>query len=81
MVTYFIRPEYTGQGFGKKMLDRLTQDARIAGITTLLANISSKNEGSIRFHEHNGFAHAGQLHAVGEKFGIPFDVVWMEKKI
>ncbi|MFA4825056.1 MAG: N-acetyltransferase family protein [Methanoregula sp.] len=81
MITYFIHPEYTGQGLGRQMLDRLTQDAHTAGITTLLANISSKNEGSIRFHERNGFAHAGRLHAVGEKFGELFDLVWMEKKI
>lgn len=81
MITYFIHPEFTGQGLGKKMLDRLTEDARTAGITTLLANISSKNEGSIRFHEQNGFSHAGRLHAVGEKFGELFDLVWMEKKI
>ena len=81
MITYFIHPEYTGQGLGRQMLHRLTEDARTAGITTLLANISSKNDGSIRFHEQNGFTHAGQLHAVGEKFGELFDIVWMEKKI
>jgi phosphinothricin acetyltransferase len=81
MITYFISPEYTGQGLGRQMLEHLTQDAHNAGITTLLANISSKNEGSIRFHERNGFTHAGLLHAVGVKFGEPFDIVWMEKKI
>jgi len=81
MVTYFVHPAYTGQGLGKKMLDRLTQDARTAGISTLLANISSKNEGSIRFHEKNGFTHAGRLHGVGIKFGELFDIIWMEKKI
>lgn len=81
MVTYFIHPEFTGKGLGKQMMLRLTQDARTAGITTLLVNISSKNEGSIRFHEQNGFTHAGRLHGVGEKFGELFDIVWMEKKI
>jgi phosphinothricin acetyltransferase len=81
MMTYFIHPEYTSQSLGRQMLNRLTEDARTAGITTILANISSKNDGSVRFHEQNGFTHAGQFHAVGEKFGELFDIIWMEKKI
>ena len=81
MLTYFIAPEFTGKGFGTQILDRLVKDAHNHGITTLLANISSKNTGSIRFHEKHGFTVAGTLAGVGEKFGETFDVVWMERKI
>ncbi|MDD1703455.1 MAG: N-acetyltransferase family protein [Methanoregula sp.] len=81
MLTYFIAPEYTGKGYGTQIFDRMVEDARKTGITVLLANISSKNAGSIRFHEKHGFVRAGTLAGVGEKFGETFDVVWMQRRI
>ena len=47
----------------------------------LLANMSSRNEASIRFHQHQGFREAGHLAGVGEKFGASFGVIWMQKKV
>jgi len=79
MLSYFIHPEYTGQGLGEILLCRLTDDAKKMGVTSLVANISSKNERSIRFHERHGFVEAGRLHEGGIKFGVPFDMVWMQK--
>jgi len=81
MVTYFIAPGYTGKGLGALLLSRLNDDAKKKGIRTLLANISSKNEGSVRFHAKQGFTVAGTLAGVGEKFGEPFDVVWMQRPV
>jgi len=45
----------------------------------LVANMSSKNEASIRFHKRHGFTEAGNLAGVGEKFGEPFGVLWMQR--
>jgi L-amino acid N-acyltransferase YncA len=81
MLTYFVAPEYTGQGLGTRILGRLTEDARNMGIKVLVANMSSKNEASIRFHKHHGFSMAGNLAGVGEKFGEPFDVLWMQRAV
>ena len=81
MVTYFIAPEYTGRGLGNRLLARLLEDAKKAGQTALVANISSKNEASIRFHMKQGFTVAGTLAGVGEKFGEPFDVLWMQRTL
>jgi L-amino acid N-acyltransferase len=78
MVTYFITPEFTGRGLGTRLLGHLREDARKHGLTTLVANLSSKNEASIRFHEKHGFTMAGRLTGVGEKFGEPFDMLWMQ---
>lgn len=78
---YFLKPNFTGKGIGKKALDYLITEARKMGIDTLLANISSLNEGSIRFHKKNGFIECGRFHAVGRKFDKDFDIVWMERKI
>jgi L-amino acid N-acyltransferase len=81
MLTYFIAPEFTGRGLGVHLLGRLAEDARKQGKTTIVANIASRNEASIRFHAKQGFTVAGSLTGVGEKFGEPFDVVWMQRPV
>jgi L-amino acid N-acyltransferase YncA len=80
-ITYFIKPEYTGKGIGKKILDFLIGKAREKGITSILASISSLNGGSIEFHKKNGFLECGRLKGIGRKKGIIFDVVYMQKTL
>jgi len=81
MLTYFFLPEFTGHGFGEILLKRLTTDAIEMGMTSLVANMASKNIPSIRFHMHHGFTEVGRLHNAGSKFGEPFDVLWMQKMV
>jgi phosphinothricin acetyltransferase len=78
-ITYFVQPELTGKGLGTQMLAHLERAGKEMGITTLLASISSLNEGSIRFHERHGFIGCGRFARVGIKNGIVFDTVWMQK--
>ncbi len=80
-ITYFIMPEFTGQGIGSSILDYLTQKAVERGVTSLLASISSKNEGSINFHKKHGFVECGRFRNIGKKNGQFFDVVWMQKTL
>jgi L-amino acid N-acyltransferase YncA len=77
-ITYFLRPEHTGKGLGTEILERFVGKAREQGIETLLAHISSRNEGSVRFHRRHGFRECGRFRRVGRKFGEDFDVVWMQ---
>ena len=81
MLTYFIQPECTGKGFGSRLLERLTKEAEAMGMTSLVANMASKNTASINFHARHGFEEVGRLHNAGMKFGEPFDVVWMQKEL
>ena len=81
MLTYFILPEFTGKGFGDRLLERLTKMAEKMGMTSLVANMASKNSASIRFHTRNGFTEVGRLHKAGTKFGEAFDVIWMQKEL
>ena len=76
-ITYFISPSFTGKGAGSLLCDELCFRGRQLGVTHILARISSLNEGSIRFHAKNGFAHCGILSGVGVKNGTRFDVVHM----
>jgi phosphinothricin acetyltransferase len=77
-ITYFILPEHTGKGLGTRVLERFKPAAKAQEINTLLANISSRNEGSLRFHRKCGFEECGRFRRVGNKFGEDFDVVWMQ---
>lgn len=80
-ITYFIRPDLTGKGLGSEMLARLEKKGKEQGITTILASISSLNEGSVRFHAGRGFTECGRFRKIGRKKGSIFDTIWMQKFI
>jgi phosphinothricin acetyltransferase len=80
-VTYFLRSDATGKGIGSAILGHLEKEGAEKGITRLLACIASPNEGSIRFHEKQGFILCGRFSGVARKNGVTFDTVWMEKGI
>ena len=80
-ISCFIKAGYTGKGIGGEAVDCLMKEANRLGIDSILANISSLNEGSIRFHGKNGFRECGRLERVGKKFGRDFDIVWMQRTL
>ncbi len=80
-LTYFILPEHTHKGLGRKLLSILTKDAVALGMDTLLVHISSLNGASLNFHLKNGFEECGRFKRIGRKHGRDFDVVWMQKFI
>src|SRR3990172_6168542 len=76
---YFIVPEYTRKGLGKRILNHLENEARRLGVDTFLANISSLNQPSLAFHKKQGFSECGQFNKISRKFGQDVDIVWMQK--
>lgn len=80
-VSYFILPEYTRQGIGRALLERLVEEARARHLHSILACISSLNEGSIAFHRKNGFVECGCFRGIGLKKGQVFDVLWMQRML
>lgn len=81
LLSYFVAPGYTGRGLGTRLLERLAEDAKANGCTTLVASVSSRNGASLAFHAARGFAEAGRLRSVGMKFGEPFDLVWLQRDL
>ena len=79
--TCFIAPGYTGHGIGRALLDRLVTDARHLGIVTILASVSSANDGSLRFLGRYGFSKCGEFNGVGKKNGLAFDEIWLQHLI
>jgi phosphinothricin acetyltransferase len=80
-ITYFIGPDHTGHGLGKRLLDFLVDEGRSKSISSILASISSLNEGSIRFHAKHGFVECGRFRSIGQKRGKVFDVVYYQKML
>ena len=80
-LTIFLGPDHTRQGLGSLFLERLEAEARRLGVDTLLANVSSRNEASLRFHQARGFVECGRFREIGRKHGQDFDVVWFEKRL
>ncbi len=80
-VSYFLHPDHCGRGIGTLLLERLLAAGRERGITTVLASISSLNEGSIRFHAKHGFVECGRFQGVCRKKGQALDTVWMQKTL
>ncbi|MCB2192748.1 MAG: GNAT family N-acetyltransferase [Deltaproteobacteria bacterium] len=78
-VSYFILPNYTRMGLGSRLLEILAAEAKDRGVDNLLANVSSLNEGSLRFHERHGFVQVGRFPKVGRKWGKDFDLIWLQK--
>ncbi|MBM4271996.1 MAG: N-acetyltransferase family protein [Deltaproteobacteria bacterium] len=77
-ITYFLLPDHTRKGLGTAIVNRFVGEAASSGIDTILANISSRNEASVRFHQKCGFKECGRFRRVGKKCNDDFDVIWMQ---
>ncbi len=80
-ITYFLKPEFTGRGIGKAILNHLIDEGKKQGLTTILASISSLNEWSIHFHKKHGFVECGHFKKICRKNGKVFDIVYMQKML
>ena len=77
-ISCFLDPVYAGRGIGTRMLERIAAEAMRKGIDTILANVSSLNEASLRFHARRGFVECGRFKRVAKKKGRDLDAVWMQ---
>lgn len=80
-ISYFISQDYVGKGVGEQCLKKLETDAMQMGIKHIIAEISSENQQSLRFHAKHGFETCGTLKNIGYKFGRNFDVIYMQKDL
>jgi len=78
----YVRPESSGQGVGRMLLEKLIDICREGGYKQMLALIGdSSNIASIRLHERCGFQHTGTMKNVGIKLERWLDVVIMQLEL
>ncbi len=80
-LSIYLKPEFTGKGFGRYALSNLETAAKKAGIHMLVGTLCSENQASIQLLENAGYSRCGYLKNIGEKFGRVLDVVIYQKEI
>jgi len=78
-ISLYIKDKYQGRGIGKKLMEKIIQEGKKAGLHVILARITEGNEKSVYLHKSVGFEHVGVLKEVGMKFGKQLDVYLMQK--
>jgi len=69
---------HRSRGIGRKLVTALMDEAKRAGLHTLIVRITEDNEASIHICESFGFRHIGVMQEVGRKFGHLQDVRLMQ---
>ncbi|MCZ8514368.1 GNAT family N-acetyltransferase [Paenibacillus filicis] len=78
-LSLYIHAEYRGLGLGKRLLGRILEEGKSAGLHTVLSRIAEGNDSSIHLHRVYGFDMVGTMRQVGYKFDRLLDVIIMQK--
>jgi GNAT superfamily N-acetyltransferase len=76
----YIRPEYRGRGYGREMLDKLTETARDFGYLTLRLDTAEYMVAARRLYESEGFRVTDPYPGI-EFTNVSSAQVYMEKKL
>lgn len=78
----YLAPSAAGRGIGWALLAEFLDACRQAGLRQVIAVIADRGaDASIALHRKAGFVDAGRLTDVGEKFGAPLGVLFMQKAL
>jgi L-amino acid N-acyltransferase len=77
-ISIYIKDDYRGKGIGTKLLKKILDQGKNAGLHTVLARIADGSDASIRLHKKVGFEYIGVMKEVGKKFGRLLDVHMMQ---
>lgn len=87
-VTVYLDPAARRRGYGRLLYEALEEKLLEKGILNLYACVASPvgrdpylTRDSERFHRRLGYRKVGTFRYCGEKFGRPYHMIWMEKRI
>lgn len=75
----YLDPSAQGRGIGAKLLHALEEEARRAGVRSLIGGITSDNERSIAFHVKHGFHIVARIPEAGYKYDRYHDLTFLQK--
>lgn len=78
-VAVYLRPDAIGRGLGRRLMERVEEHAREAGLHVLIAGVCTENAGSIALFEALGYERCAEFREVGLKFGRRLDVAYLQK--
>lgn len=78
--TLYVAKDCRSKGYGRLLLDYLVEDSERNGFWTLQARIFPQNTASIKLHEKCGFRIVGVREKIGQRNGIWYDNVEMERR-
>jgi L-amino acid N-acyltransferase len=77
----YMHPDHVGRGIGRRLLDRVLDDARSAGFHVIVAGACAEQTASVRLHESAGYQTIGRFREVGRKFDRWLDVVYLQRHL
>ncbi len=80
-ISIYVDETQRGRGAGGNLMAALAAAVEGGPLRTIIARIATENAASVRLHERAGFATAGILRSVGEKFGRLLDVTIMQRML
>ncbi len=77
----YLNHTKTGKGYGKKLYQKMIDDAKKNGFKELISGVLLPNEESVKLHETLGFHKAAHFEKVGTKNGKYIDVAFWQKSL
>jgi L-amino acid N-acyltransferase len=77
----YVARDAQRRGIGRRLIAELHERACAAGLQAIVAVIDAENAGSIALFRSLGYAEVGRLEAIGRKFGMWRDEVFLLKRI
>lgn len=78
-ITIYLKPDYSGKGYGSQALAQLEEVIRTHGFHNIVALVGGENEASIRLFEKSGYTCCADIKEVAEKFGRKIDLKIYQK--
>jgi phosphinothricin acetyltransferase len=77
-LSIYVRDGFHGRGIGRRLMEKLLEEARKTQLHSLVSGIALPNDRSIALHEKFGFKNIACFREIGRKFSEWLDVGYWE---